>query len=41
MDNKTKFIEYCQRGQLNKVLSMMQDNNIYVVCAIQKCNLHF
>lgn len=29
MDNKTKFIEYCQRGQLNKVISMMQDNNIY------------
>ncbi len=29
MDNKTKFIEYCQSGQLDKVILMMQDNNIY------------
>jgi len=29
MDNKTNFIKYCQSGELDKVISMIQDENIY------------
>ena len=29
MDNKTLFINYCQSGELDKVILMIQDENIY------------
>jgi len=29
MDNKTQFIKYCQSGESDKVILMMQDENIY------------